>query len=155
MCAQHDSHKPSLMMSLLQNKCPRCRRGKLYKYSNPYNLKKFMEMNKTCPVCGQETEMEVGFYYGTGYVSYGLSVAISVATFVAWYVLIGISVKDGDYRLFWWMGFNAILLIALQPVMMRLSRTIWLAIFVRYSNTWYEKDIVVPERTNTELQNAW
>ena len=35
-----------------------------------------MDMNKECPVCGQPTEIEVGFYYGTGYVSYVLSILI-------------------------------------------------------------------------------
>ena len=34
-------------------------------------------MNKECPVCGQPTEIEVGFYYGTSYVSYALTVALS------------------------------------------------------------------------------
>jgi len=132
MCAVEHDHKPSLTGSIIQNKCPRCRRGKLFTHSNPYNLKTFMQMNKVCEVCGQDTQKEIGFYYGTGYVSYALSVAISVASFIAWWVLIGISVKDGDYRLFWWIGFNAFLLIALQPVMMRLSRTIWLSFFVPY-----------------------
>lgn len=155
MCAHVDDRKPFLLTSILQNKCPRCRRGKLYKNSNPYNLKKFMEMNKACPVCGQETDMEVGFYYGTSYVSYGLSIALSAATFIAWWVLIGFSVKDNDYRLFWWMGGNATLLIVLQPVMMRLSRTIWLSIFVHYSKDWNKGDVVRAERTNASLQNAW
>ena len=57
-------------------------------------------MPQTCAVCGQPTEKEPGFYYGTGYVSYALCVAISVATFIAWIVLIGMSVKEGDKRFF-------------------------------------------------------
>jgi hypothetical protein len=54
----------------------------------------FTKMNEHCPVCGQVTEIEVGFYYGTGYVSYALTVAFSVATFIAWWVFIGISIYD-------------------------------------------------------------
>lgn len=87
-------------------------------------------MNKKCPVCGQPFELEVGFWYGTGYVSYGLSIAISVATFVAWYILIGMSTKDN--RFFWWMGINIGLLLLLQPWLMRLSRTLYLKFFVKY-----------------------
>ncbi len=34
-------------------------------------------------VCGQSFEIEPGFWYGTGFVSYALSVAVSVATFIA------------------------------------------------------------------------
>ena len=54
-------------------------------------------MHKNCPECGQPTEIEVGFYYGTGYVSYALTVALSVASFVAWYVVIGMSVDDNRF----------------------------------------------------------
>lgn len=87
-------------------------------------------MKEHCEVCGQPMEIEEGFYYGTGYVSYALAVAISVASFIAWWVIIGMSFHDN--RFFWWIGFNAVLLVALQPYLMRLSRTIWLSFFVRY-----------------------
>lgn len=96
-------------------------------------------MHRDCPECGQPTEIEVGFYYGTGYVSYALTVALSVATFVAWYVLIGMSVDDN--RFFYWLGFNAVLLIVLQPYFMRLSRTIWLSFFVKYNPNWKNESI--------------
>jgi hypothetical protein len=89
-----------------------------------------MKMPDTCPVCGQPVEIEVGFYYGTGFVSYALAVAISVASFIAWKVLVGMSLNDN--RLFWWLGVNALLLVVLQPLLMRLSRTIWIYFFVRY-----------------------
>lgn len=88
-------------------------------------------MPKTCPVCEQRYEIEVGFWYGTGYVSYALSVALSVSTFVAWLVLIGMSTEDT--RFFWWLGINIFLLITLQPWLMRLSRVIYLYFFVKYN----------------------
>lgn len=134
MCAHQDEHKPNLLLSVLQNKCPRCRRGKLFVESNPYRLRSFMKMNENCPVCGQASEPETGFYFGTGYVSYALSIALSVATFVAWWVLIGFSLHDN--RLFWWLGINGILLVLMQPLLMRVSRTIWLAFFVYYDENW-------------------
>ncbi len=131
------SSKPNLIWSILSNKCPRCRRGFMYKNGNPWKLKKTLAMHDSCPVCGQPFELEVGFWYGTGYVSYALSVAVTVATFVAWYVLIGMSVQDN--RFFWWMGINIVLLLVLQPWLMRLSRNIWLYFFVSYDNE-YEKN---------------
>ena len=54
-------------------------------------------MHKNCAVCGQPTEIEVGFYYGTGYVSYALGVAFTVSTLVAWYVIIGMSTSDNRF----------------------------------------------------------
>lgn len=83
-----------------------------------------------CPECSQLYELEVGFWYGTGYVSYGLSVLLSLLSFFAWYILIGMSVQDN--RFFWWMGINIALLIVLQPWLMRLSRVMYLYFFVRY-----------------------
>lgn len=80
--------------------------------------------------------MEQGFWYGTGYVSYALAVAVSATTFVAWLVLIGISVDDN--RIFWWLGLNTLLLIITQPWLMRLSRVIYIRFFVRYDEN-YEK----------------
>ena len=128
--------KSSYLYSVLNNKCPRCRKGDLYVSSNAYKLSQLTTMNETCPVCGQPTEIEVGFYYGTGYVSYGITVAFSVATLIAWWVLIGLSLDDN--RFFWWMGTNAVLMIVMQPLFMRLSRTLWLSWFVSYEKDWKE-----------------
>lgn len=126
--------KPSYLFTVLFNRCPRCREGKIYEVSNPYKLKTCVKMKEKCPVCGQPTEIEVGFYYGTGYVSYALAVAICVASFIGWWVTIGFSLQDS--RFFWWLGINAALLIGLQPWLMRLSRTLWLSWFVSYDPDW-------------------
>ncbi|HAI82679.1 MAG TPA: DUF983 domain-containing protein, partial [Chitinophagaceae bacterium] len=56
--------------------------------------------------------------------SYALTVAFSVSTFVAWWVLVGFSLYDN--RIFYWLGLNAVLMLVLQPVFMRVSRSIWL-----------------------------
>lgn len=91
-------------------------------------------MPKLCSVCSQPTEKEPGFYYGTGYVSYALGVTISVATFIAWFVTIGMSVNDN--RFFYWLIANAVILIVIQPWLMRVSRSIWISWFVKYDPDW-------------------
>jgi uncharacterized protein (DUF983 family) len=153
MCAVKRHSKPNIILSLLQNKCSRCRRGKLYKYANPYDLRNYMKMNERCPVCGQPFDMEPGFYYGTNLVSYTLAILFSVATFILWWIVIGFSFEDK--RFFLWLILNGILLIVLQPPLMRLSRTLWLSFFVPYSPAWDEGDIVEPERTNKEQMHNW
>lgn len=153
MCADKDNHKPGLLTSILANKCPRCRRGSMFLYRNPYKLKDMMKMPELCPVCGQPMEIEVGFYYGTGFVSYALAVMVCVASFIAWKLLIGMSLQDNS--LFWWLGANAVLLLVLQPVLMRLSRTIWLSFFVWYDPSWKDGPPAAPERTNEDLKNDW
>jgi hypothetical protein len=116
----------------------------MFRVRSAYNLKQFMRMYDTCPVCGQDMEIEVGFYYGTSYVSYALTVALSVATCIAWWVLIGFSLEDS--RFFWWMGSNIILLLLAQPYLMRLSRAIWLSFFVHYNANWRNEEPEAPER---------
>lgn len=134
-------------------RCPRCREGKLFSY--PVSLgKKNLEMKKTCEVCGQPTEIEVGFYYGTGYVSYALAIAITVTSFITWFVLIGMSTSDN--RFFYWLGTNSLLLIILQPWMMRLSRSIWISWFVKYDPEWdRHQPVDVSERLNPDQANNW
>jgi uncharacterized protein (DUF983 family) len=153
MSAKNLHGKPSLILSLLRCKCTRCRRGDMFQTSNPYKLKSFMKMNERCTVCGQPLDMEPGFYYGTNMISYGLAVLISVLTFFAWWIIIGFSLQDS--RFFWWIGFNAVLLLALQPPLMRLSRAVWLSFFVRYSPRWMEGDIIEPERVNKDQMGNW
>jgi hypothetical protein len=110
-------------------------------------------MHDKCPVCGQRTEIEVGFYYGTSYVSYALTVAFSIATFLIWWLLIGFSIDDN--RIFYWLTMNAVLLILLQPVFMRLSRTLWLSWFVKYDPNWQQNKAEEPERIVKEQMGNW
>jgi hypothetical protein len=103
-------------------------------------------MNEHCPICNQPTEIEVGFYYGTGYVSYALTVAYFVSTFVAWKVLIGMSFDLDDNRIFYWMGTAILTLFIIQPILMRLSRSIWLGWFVSYNKDWKNSPLEYNER---------
>lgn len=124
---------PNYYWSMLTMKCPRCRRGPMFKDSNAYrklSLSHIFEMPDHCPVCNQKYDLEPGFWYGTAYVSYALAVALSVSTFVAWLVLIGVSTEDN--RIFYWLGTNAVLLVVLQPWLMRLSRVVYMRFFIRY-----------------------
>lgn len=152
MCADKNHEKPNLLKSLLGNKCARCRRGSIYTANNPYDLKNCLKMPEKCPVCGQQVEVEVGFYYGTGYVSYALSIAVCVASLIAWWLFIGFSIYDN--RIFWWLGVNAALLLLLQPMLMRWSRTIWMAFFVYYDENWHQGPPEGTGRSNATFKNA-
>ena len=112
-----------------------------------------MKMYEHCPVCGQVTDLEVGFYYGTGYVSYGITIFLSALSFALWWILIGISIDDNS--IFWWLGCNTVLLILLQPPLMRFSRTFWLSLFVRYDPNWEKGKPQDPERVVREQMGNW
>ena len=122
--------KPNYWWSLFTMKCPRCRKGPMFTNNNPWNLKKTLKMPEKCPECGQRYELEVGFWYGTAYISYAVTVLFCIFSFLLWFLTIGFSLTD--QRFYWWMGINGILLIALQPCFMRLSRSMYLYFFVAY-----------------------
>jgi len=122
--------KSGFIISIVENKCPRCRTGKLFKNDHPYVLKHVLDMYDHCPACGQRTELEIGFWYGTGYVSYLLSVLFSMFTLALYWLIIGITWRDNS--IFHWLIANTILLALSMPVLMRLSRTVYLNFYVGY-----------------------
>lgn len=145
--------KSNYIVSVLGNRCSRCRHGKMFKNPLSIGIKRNMEMHENCPTCGQPMQLEVGFYYGTGYVSYALTVAISVAVFVAYWVLLGISIDDNS--LYYYLGVNLLVLVLLQPYLMRLSRALWLSFFVKYDPDWHSKEAAKPERVVEGQMNNW
>ena len=145
--------KRGYLASVFSCRCPRCREGKLFKNPVSISLKKNMAMNEKCPVCGQATDIEVGFYYGTGYVSYLVALVISAICFVLWWLIVGFSFTDN--RFLFWIISNSVLLILLQPWLMRLSRSLWISWFVRYDPDWEENKPTDPERIVEGEMNNW
>lgn len=95
-----------------------------------FPLGKMLQMPERCPVCGQKMELEVGFYYGTGYVSYALSVGMLGVVFVAYWLIFGLSYKDSS--VFYALGTAVAIVLLLQPWLMRISRVLYLYGFVKY-----------------------
>jgi uncharacterized protein (DUF983 family) len=143
----------SYLLSIFECRCPRCREGKLFPHPLSFRLKRNMEMNEKCPACGQVTDIEVGFYYGTGYVSYLIALLVTILTFLLWLLLIGFSFKDKRFA--WWLGLNSVFLILIQPWLMRFSRTLWLSFFVSYDPEWKTRPPDDPERIVREQMNNW
>ena len=95
-----------------------------------FPLGHLLDMPERCPVCGQKMEIEVGFYYGTGYVSYGLSVGLTFIIAIIFALTWGFDWRD--YSIFWFLGINIVILVMLQPWLMRYSRVLYLYLFVKY-----------------------
>lgn len=73
-----------------------------------------MEMNMECDFCMQKAEIGEGFYDGTGYAIDALTSAFSASTFMACWLLTGVSWKVNS--VFWCQGTNTGLIILLQPI---------------------------------------
>lgn len=116
---------PNFLSSILQLKCPKCRQGDLFCNKSSYKYKGFFDMPKKCSECGQDFEIETGFYYGAMYVSYALTIALTVAVFVALTVLNFFSIEV-------FLITDFIVLLVALPYVFRVSRSIWIALMIKY-----------------------
>src|ERR1700744_4267974 len=112
--------KPALLPSMLKMKCPNCRKGHMFVNRGIFPLGSLLNMPERCEVCGQKMEIETGFYYGTGYVSYALSIALFFSNLVWYWLIFGISYKDNS--IFYYLIVSITIVILLQPWLMRMSR---------------------------------
>lgn len=134
-------------------RCPRCREGKLFKNPLSLRIRINMEMHSECPICKQPTDIEVGFYYGTGYISYLICIAIVIASFLIWFLTIGFSFNDR--RFLYWIIFICVLLAIIQSWLMRFSRVLWLSFFVKYDPDWKLHKPEEGERVVKDQMNNW
>jgi uncharacterized protein (DUF983 family) len=126
--------KGSKLYSILRMKCPKCHEGDLFVHKNPYKFGSMAKMHASCPHCGEDFKKEPGFYFGAAYVSYALTVALWVAVLVA--LITFDSLGWIEYGFFenplTFLASGVITLVLLLPVLYRLSRSIWINIFVNY-----------------------
>lgn len=117
--------KGTKIYSIFTGTCPVCHEGKMYQKSNPYLLSDTLKMHERCSVCDTKYKIEPSFFYGAMYVSYGVGIAFAVAAFVISYLIFGATPTQ---------AFISIVgtLVVLLPVILRLSRNIWINFFFKY-----------------------
>ena len=97
----------------------------MYLHTNPYHITQLFKMHERCSNCQTKYKIEPSFFYGSMYVSYGVGIAFAVAAFVISYLFIKTDLKT---------AFIAIVatLVLFLPVIIRLSRNIWINLFMKY-----------------------
>ncbi|QSS97702.1 DUF983 domain-containing protein [Psychroflexus sp. ALD_RP9] len=120
--------KGTKLYSIFTGTCPVCHEESMYKESNPYKLKTIYDMHERCSNCDTKYKIEPSFFYGAMYVSYGLGVAFAVATFIIAHFFIGLSLLSSFVSII-------VVLVLLMPVIMRLSRNIWINFFFNYNKS--------------------
>ena len=113
--------------SILNNKCPSCHEGGFFKNKFSFSLKKVIQIHDNCPKCDFKYMMEPSFFYGAMYVSYAITVAVFVSVFIIAKLLFGLDILN---------SFAAIIIVSilLVPLNMRLSRILWINMFVHYKS---------------------
>jgi uncharacterized protein (DUF983 family) len=114
--------------AMLHCKCPRCRRGDMFK-GGPYQFGSNKILDR-CPHCNLYYEIEPGYFYAAMYVSYALNVAEAVT--IALLTFIVTQNKTSP-----WLYLSTIILgcLVLSPINFRYSRVMllyWLSPKIHY-----------------------
>ncbi len=117
--------KGKKIYSILRHKCPHCQEGNLFTVANPYKLSTLDHMPKRCPVCNENFEREVGFYYGAMMISHALTTVIAVIVHFTVFHFWGWEIAPH-------LIFLLSIIIGLFPVIFRTARAIWINMFVDY-----------------------
>ncbi len=117
--------KGSKLYSIFTGVCPKCHEESMYTNPNPYILNNLFSMNEKCSHCNTKYKIEPSFFYGSMYVSYGVGVAFAVAAFIVSYLFLNSTLTEAFIAI-------VITLIVFYPVIARLSRNIWINLFMSY-----------------------
>jgi len=124
--------KGSKLYSIISGTCPKCHEESMYVNKNPYILSEVLDMHEHCSYCNTKYKIEPSFFYGAMYVSYAVGIAFAVAAFVISFLVFEASIH---------IVFISIVgtLIVFLPIILRLSRNIWINIFMHYDKSLIKK----------------
>ncbi len=124
--------KGSKLYGIIKGVCPKCHEESMFKNKNPYILSEALSMNENCSNCGTKYKIEPSFFYGSMYVSYPVGIAFATAAFVISFFIFNAGIN---------VIFISIIatLIIFMPVILRLSRNIWINFFMHYDKNLAKK----------------
>ncbi|WP_189359406.1 DUF983 domain-containing protein [Algibacter mikhailovii] len=124
--------KGSKLYSIFTGSCPKCHEESMFKNKNPYALAEALDMHETCSNCGTKYKIEPSFFYGSMYVSYAVGIAFAVAAFVISFFVFNASIHYVFISI-------VVTLVVFMPIILRLSRNIWINFFMSYDKTLAKK----------------
>ncbi len=118
--------KGTKIYSIFTGSCPVCQQESMYEESNPYKLNQTLKMHERCSHCDTKYKIEPSFFYGAMYVSYPVGIAFAVAAFVISNLLLKLNLVITFLII-------AATMIFCLPIILRLSRNIWINFFMHYN----------------------
>ena len=106
----------STLSDILRQRCPRCRRGSIFRYSI---YRGFPKMCERCSVCDLKFQREEGYFLGAMYISFGLALVIIALIAALLWAITG-----------WWitkdMIWALVLFLPLAPAISLFARVLWI-----------------------------
>lgn len=106
--------------STLAGKCPKCEKGDIFASKGNIFLLKVPKMNEHCPVCNYTFDKEPGYFLGSMYVSYALTIIEMLIVFGAFFRFVPLPV---------FFLLIALTLFLFSLFNYRIARTIWINLF--------------------------
>jgi len=119
--------KGTKLYSILTGKCPVCHKQSMYTVENPCVFGTTLKMEERCSACSTKYKIEPSFFFGAMYVSYPVGLFFAGITFALSYVVFNLDLRT-TYAII------VLVMIALLPVILRISRNIWINFFMQYEN---------------------
>ncbi len=126
--------KGSKLYSILTGTCPKCNEESMYINPNPYALMDTLKIAERCSHCHTKYRLEPSFFFGSMYVSYGVGIGFAVAAFVISYYIFRSTLTTAFIVI-------TATLVVFMPIIMRVSRTIWINLFIHYDENWSKKQV--------------
>jgi uncharacterized protein (DUF983 family) len=121
-------NKGSKLYGIITGVCPKCHEESMYTNKNPYIVTELFRMHEHCSNCKTKYKIEPSFFYGSMYVSYGVGIAIAAVAFVISFLFLESSLN---------VAIIAIIAsqIVFYPIIVRVSRNIWINIFMNFDKS--------------------
>jgi uncharacterized protein (DUF983 family) len=101
---------------MLGQRCPRCREGRIFRYSI---FRGFPKMHERCSVCDLKFQREEGYFLGAMYISFGMALVVIALIAVLLWVITG-----------WWITrvtiWAVVLFLPFAPAISLLARVLWI-----------------------------
>lgn len=118
--------KPNTIWCVLNAKCPTCGKGEIFLNKKVFPLSNMLKTVDYCNNCGQK--INTGNDSAPG-MNYALSVVVYILGFILYACIWDITYKDNSF--IYSFIFSTIIVILVQPWLMRLSKAIYIYIFIK------------------------
>ena len=118
--------KPNTIWCVLNAKCPTCGKGEIFLNKKVFPLRNMLKTVDYCNNCGQK--INTGNDSAPG-MNYALSVVVYILGFFLYACIWNITYKDNSF--IYSFIFSTLIVILAQPWLMRLSKVIYIYIFIK------------------------
>jgi hypothetical protein len=125
-----DDKKPGMLPAIFSLKCPNCRSSVVFKNKDIFPLRELVVLKERCDLCGQVLQSERN---NGGGINYALTCMLFILNLAWYWPIFGITYTDNS--MYYFLVVSTLVVILVQPFLMRLSRVIYLYLWVGFKSS--------------------